>query len=386
MKSQRYTGSSLRSLANWLAMLATERYKQAAEHEKNASYFKQKVEIIRDFLLNSPYVLYTIMYFLLLMIDAIFMEPIIGVVVSHGFMLTGKIHLLLFILIYIVLVSALTIGAAYGFAKSFDTRLRDLQVELDTFSQPGVVRSVIFQQVVDREKRNKALGIFFSIVLMVFLILLSLYRNYLTNNYGIFFNTPSDWLNLVLPLAMGAALIFFGIYKDILVRKIVFGNKYKVHSTKLDTHFLSFKDYSRQAIEQDNEAEKINDTIERSADLKWVLLNHQETSVINNIFTRTKSISLVISNNGSNIEGIQVIGFTDDECSAHTISNKEGFAELTWQSDCNFIKDIQVGQYHIPGTRWFDGDTIRIDLSKLKQDDKKKSGKPNNSESILKAE
>ncbi|MCX6249733.1 MAG: hypothetical protein NTX61_03180 [Bacteroidetes bacterium] len=365
MKAHRFTSNSLRSFANWLAMLASKQYKLAAEADKNAKYFKQKTEIMRDFLLNSPWILYTIMYFSVLLIDAFFMRPIIGVVVAHGFLLTGRLYLILFVIIYVVLVSAMTIGAAYGFAKLFDSRLRDLQVELNTFSQPGITRTVIFQQVQSDEKRDRFVGIFFTILLAILLISLSLYRDYLTNDFRILFVTPADWLNLILPITLAAALVFFGIYKDTIVRKIWFENRQKYYEKHAEINHMAYEEYSRQAMEQEIEAVKNNETTDKSADLEWIIMMHKSPSVNPNFYNRVKAVLVIISNKGTRVEGVQVTALTDDECSIYSISEKDGSAKLTWQSDCDFIKTINIGKVQVPGTRWFDGDIIRIDLSEF---------------------
>lgn len=366
MKAHPFTGTSLRTEANNQATFACMHHKAAGEADKNAQYFNHKLEIMRNFLLNSPWLLYTIMYFSLLIIDAIFMRPIIGVVVAHGFLLKGPFYLVLFVIIYVVLVSALTIGAAYGFAKMFDAKLRSLQVELDTISRPGVARTIIMGAVLADEKRDRNLGVFFTVLLVILLVSLSLYRNYLTNDFTISFITPADWLNLILPISIAAALVFFGIYKDTLVRKLYFENRRKYFEGLSTGNLLKSKQYSRQAIEQEYEARKNNEDSEMSADLKQVFIWYKDIPTSNpNYFEYEKCVTIQILNKGILIPGIQVIALTGDDSSIFKTTGDDGIAKLSWRSESDFIKSIRIGKNELPGKRWFDGQSIKIDLTEI---------------------
>jgi len=374
METFKENGNHARSSANRIASNSVNSFKNSKENKKKKDENMLKKKTVDKVLINSPWLLYTILYFALLITDAFIMQPIIEVLVSHGLKLAGPLYLGLFIVIYIILVTALTIGIAQGIAKYLDDRLLDLQVSLESISRPNVAPSVLRQEVEKDKKSRLNFSIIFVVVLMIILVSLSLLRNHLINDYEIRFDTPADWLNLILPIALGITLIFFGIYKDVLVKYITFKNQAD-KAARLETiQDAAYKEYGMEAIEQDDIAVKLNATLPRSADLDWVLWNFKVPEVNSSSYDIPKVVRVKVVNGNLPVSYVQIYAITDQDV-IYAVTNSEGLAEITWNSDAKSLNSISVSGYQIHGQNWTDGseltcnlqDIIRINNENLEQ-------------------
>jgi hypothetical protein len=363
MKKQYHNPRFLRTLANEKAAKANKHFKKAREADKMYHWYNHKVRIVRDFLLNSPWALFTLIYFALLIIDAFIMKPIIAVVVQHGFKFTGDLMLLLFVVIYVVLVAALTIGVAYGFAKVFDQKLRGLQVELDTISSPGIARSVIEEEIRTDEQRDRMLGVVFAIILFALLITLSLYRNYIMNGFEVKFNSPDDWVNLLIPIALALALCFFGIYKDVVYRLYRLKSDMAKYESLRDGNQDRADELAKQAVEQEHEAKNNHEDIQPSADLKMLLERYEGQSIVNDTFyDEVRVVKIRLTNKNKPVEGIQVLGITGDDVTIYKTTDAAGIAIMEWTTEADFIRTLKIGSFELRGNRWQDGSTVDVEL------------------------
>lgn len=363
MKKQNYTHVYLRTIANELASKANNCFNKAKVANTKYEFYSHKVSLARNFLLNSPWVLFTILYFLILVVDAVLMEPIIQVVVQHGFKMTSTWSLYLFIGVYILLVSGLTIGVAYGFSKMLDHKLRELQIELETVSRPGVAKIVIADEILSEEQKEKSLGIVFGILLMTLLVSLSLYRNYIVNGFNLQFNSPDDWLNLILPIALGIALCFFGLYKDVVVKLLRFKAKVKRYEEEKDEFHSKSNYLSRQALEQDSEAVKNGESIPYSAELNEAINRYKNNKQADAwYYDDKKRIQVNLIAKGLPVPNVQVTSITGDNETVFKITDNDGIAIIEWITDCDFVRNLKIGSYDVKGNKWHDGQMISIDL------------------------
>ncbi len=364
METFKENGNHARSSANRIASNSVNSFKNSKENKKKKDENMLKKKTVDKVLINSPWLLYTILYFALLITDAFIMQPIIEVLVSHGLKLAGPLYLGLFIVIYIILVTALTIGIAQGIAKYLDDRLLDLQVSLESISRPNVAPSVLRQEVEKDKKSRLNFSIIFVVVLMIILVSLSLLRNHLINDYEIRFDTPADWLNLILPIALGITLIFFGIYKDVLVKYITFKNQAD-KAARLETiQDAAYKEYGMEAIEQDDIAVKLNATLPRSADLDWVLWNFKVPEVNSSSYDIPKVVRVKVVNGNLPVSYVQIYAITDQDV-IYAVTNSEGLAEITWNSDAKSLNSISVSGYQIHGQNWTDGSELTCNLQDI---------------------
>lgn len=363
MKKQNFTHSYCRTVANELAAKANKFFNKAKEADSKFYYYDHKVYLIRNFLLNSPWLLFTILYFSILIVDAVFMKPIIQVVVQHGFRMQSDFSLYLFISIYILLIGGLTIGVAYGFSKYMDKKLRELQVEMDSVSRPFITKSVIEDEIQKVEYRERNLGIIFGILLSSLLISLSLYRNYIVNEFQLKFDSPDDWLNIIIPIALGVALCFFGLYKDIVVKLLWFKNKRNSYEELRDIYQANANNLTRQSVEQDNEAIKKNESIQYSADLNEVIKRYENQSISDgNYYDNVKSIEIILMAKGIPVPNVQIAALTGDSDTIFATSGTNGKAIVTWVTESDFIKNLRIGPYNVNGNRWLNGSVVSIDL------------------------
>lgn len=355
-----------RTVANYLGTKANEQHKKARECERQREWYADKAQLVRDFMANSPVIMFTVIYVILVVVDAFVMRPIINVVVSHGLQMEGPLMRNVFLLIYLFLAIALTVGFGYGFGKAFDGKLRDLQVELERVTANGKARAIIEEEVLADERRDRIVGAVFGSLLLVLLLLLSAFRIYLTNNFEIKLDSPDDWFSLLLPLALGAALCFFGIYKDVLVRSLLFERNRDKFEAKRDDHVESYSKYARQAKEQDEEAIAAQEETEKSADLIKLLYRYNNQSVSDpGFYDELKEISVELMYKGQPVVGLQVAGITGDGLSINTVTNSDGKAMLLWTSDSDFLKVLRIGEKNLPGARWLNRSQVKLDMANL---------------------
>lgn len=357
---------ALRTIANEKAANSNNNFNKAKVAFRKKEYWKNKVDIIRNFLLNSPWVLFTILYFLILIVDAVLMKPIIQVVVEHGFKMESEFSLYLFVIIYILLVTGLTIGVAYGFSKLLDHKLRELQIELETYSRQNVAKSIIEAEVLEEEDRERKLGILFAFVLFALLISLSLYRNYIVNEFTLKFDSPDDWLNLIIPIALGIALCFFGLYKDTVVKLLRFKAKEKKYENEREVHQTKSDSLARQAIEQAIEADRNGETIPSSAELIEVknrYTNRQQTE--STFYDDNMEVKIQLMAKGLPVPNVQVTAITGDNITLFSMSDVNGIVLVKWNSTCDYLRNIRIGPYSLEGTKWVHGSLVNIDLEDL---------------------
>lgn len=363
MKMIYHQVGELFSLANKIASDALNRLKHAGKANADKKYFDHKSKIMRDFLLTSPVMAFVIMYVLLLGFDAFFMYPIIALTVRHGMMLQDDMYVILFIMVYVVIVAALTLGAAHGFAKLIDKKLHDLQVELELVSSPGVSKSYISDQVHKDTSRDTFFGILFSVFLFALLICLSLYRNYITNDFHLTFNSPDDWLNILWPLIFGAALIFFGIYKDTIIRKLSFESNAR-QAERVEEHELkAYKDLAQQAINQEMQAKHSGDDGTPSADLKRI---KQLSEVNYEELYNVKFLQVYITVGGIPASGVQVTAYTDTD-TLFSVTDYEGSALISWCSENEVINRLYAGGIELPGNGWKEGSIVKYNISEYQR-------------------
>lgn len=366
MKNQNYNSRYMRTLANDLAASSNKHFKAAREAERHYQWLNDKVQKVRDFLISSPWLLFTVIYFILLFIDAWIMKPIVALIVQDGMKMSGEWTTWLFVAIYVLLVAALTIGVAYGVAKLFDGKLRELQIELAMISRPGVARSIIADEIKIDEAKDLKWGIVCGVILFSLLIGMALYRNYLVNDFQIKFNSPDDWVNLLLPIAVATALCFFGLYKDTVFRLWRFKTDRDEQKAIRDSNQQRADDIAKQAIEQEYEARKNLEEITHSAELVELIKRYETQSVISETFyDEVKTVSVQLRQKSAPVAGIQVIGFTGDDSAIYKTTDIDGIALLEWSTDSDHVRTIKIGGYGLPGTRWMDGSTVSVDVDEF---------------------
>jgi len=366
MKNQNFIATYFRPLANALAANANGIFQNAKTTFRQFNWYANKLKKTDEFLLNSPWRLFSLIYFGLLTIDGFIMKPIIALVVQHGFQLDGDIMIFVFVFIYLILVMGLTIGVAHGLARFVDAKLRDLHIELDAITTKGKARFVIEQEVRGREGGAAIIGVVFATMLIALLISLSLYRNYVVNDFMISFDSPDDWVNIILPLALGLALCFFGIYKDVLFRRLWMKSNMNSTNKELGRLKQRYLNMAKQTIEQEEEALNALETSPISADLQLVLERHNNNSISDdNFFDELHWVQVELSVNNKPIPGIQVLGITGDAETIYTMSDEGGTAMIEWTTDSDMIRTIRIGSVDLKGNRWMHGSTIKLDLAEI---------------------
>lgn len=352
----------LRTLANEFGSKSQVFFLKAKEAHRMHTYYADKVSILRNFLLNSPWQLFTIVYICLLIVDAAFMQPIVQTVVHSGFKMTGPLNDVLFMVVYILLITGLTIAVASAYSKLHDHRTRSIEIEVDLISNPGTPRSVIEERILNNEPRIMSIGLLCFGIMISLLIGLSLFRNYISNNFEIRFASPSDWLNIIIPISIGILLCYFGVYKDILIKLLKFKSKKANYEVARDKYQKESDHNARLAIEQNEEAKRIGDNTPYSADLKAVIGRYEKKSLSNEYFEEYKYVTVNIYKGGLPISYVQIYAFTEkSDATIYQITNSNGMCRLEWNTDSEFLSGIQVGSHLISGF-WYNGDDFTIDL------------------------
>ena len=151
---------------------------------------------------------------------------------------------------YLFLLVGLTIASGKALVKIIDPAVRDIQVRMAMAAQPDLAYTIIEHRVLKTEKIEKVTSMIFGGLLIVLLIALSLYRNYVVNSFQMIFESPGDYVNLILPVILALALIYFAAYKEIGFQYFVVQYKEAKFDKAAAEHERQAQYYSRMVADQ----------------------------------------------------------------------------------------------------------------------------------------
>jgi hypothetical protein len=190
--------------------------------------------------------------------------------------------------------------------------------------------------------------------------MLSLYRNYISNEFSLKFDSPDDFFNLTFPFALGIALCYFGVYKDVVFKLLRFKSKRDHYEELRDKYQKESDYYAKLAIDQNQESIKSGETTPYSADLKMLINRYEGTPRRDSMYEVCKQVILILSKSGVPLPHVQVVG-TIGEVSIFQTTDAHGLAILEWNSDSEFLDGIHIGTYRVSG-KWADKQEVRIDV------------------------
>jgi len=366
MKQKNHTPESKRQSAHECAVTANENFEKAKNAHKKGEFWKHKLDIFNKFGLNMHMNLFMIIYVLLLCVDAKIMQPIIEVVVREGLQIDDGFQISLFVLMYIVLVIALTLGIASRLSTIISNKIFEVQAEFEKVSNPNQVLSIIKEDLHKKEKGKVIWSILFGIILAAVVICLSLTRNYLMNEFVIKVDGPDDWINIILPVAIAFALTYFGVYKDLFFKRIEIVLKKNKYDREKNTFQSECNKYDSLAMEQNNFADQYEESTLVSMELAQAIYRYKNMGMSDSdYYDDAKEIKLKLIGNEFQVDGVQVFAITGDDITIHKITNEKGEAAIAWKTATNFIKTLKIGKKVVSGSVWYDKETIEINLDDL---------------------
>lgn len=367
-KNVQFAVGLLRVQAAHYAELANDYFNRACIAHKSYIYYRDSYEVMKRYKGRHPVILFTIIYIILLIVDTLLSSNLIRPIASEILGSNTPFSFFVASIMYATVILVLTLGASENFYKAAEKNIK-LWIELEQLQYPDKPLPIIEDDVRSSVQGSFWKGVAWTIVLFTLTLSLALYRNYIVNDHQLFvFNSPDDWIVLILPSFIATALIYFGQFKSHWQKSFEFTRKMKTTDSKRKS--LKAKSYleGHKAEELNTQAENRNENSRMSQELRICLDRLASRAFTNDDYFDTSTLyelPVVVVRQGIATPNCSVQATTADGKVLYYVTNNEGLAMIQWRSEYGYLQAIRIHNTPVFGDRFEANESITIDLDDL---------------------
>lgn len=360
--------TSLRVQAAHFAERSNDLFNQACVAHKEYVYYSDAYNVIKRFVSRHPVWLFSALYILILLVDTLLSSNLIRPIASEILGNNSQLGFIVAATLYAIVILVLTLAASENFYKGSEKYIK-LAVELETLQYPDKPLPIIEDEIRQAVKNDRFHGILWAISLFLLTLSLALYRNYIVNDYQLFvFDSPDDWIILILPLLIAVALIYFGQYKGVLQKLWEFSRKQRQKDNQRKTLREDSYREGHKAEELTNQASNRNENSSISKELQICLDRIKNKAFTHDDFfdmAQTFKIDIRLLRNGVPEMNCPVHATTVNGRILYLVTDDKGWTTASWRSEYNYLQTINIRGKMVPGNKFEAGEMVTIDLDDL---------------------
>ncbi len=333
------------------------------------NYYTKALDIVTHFSNAHPVKVSTLFYFCVLIGDTIFSSRLIKPLAESFFQTDSFFAHLLFACIYAIIIFALTWNASKNYYQNHPDNIAFLTaLQVLNFS-PTSSQGMVEKQVKDNAKGKKKAAFFWILCLILLVVGLGLFRNYLINEHnGFFFNSPDDYLMVGIPLILGFCLIYLGKYKLHYFKLVEMRRKKKKVAKQVEELQERTIFESRQCMNFTTQADAIKEppTNDRDTEICLERMKNIDVSSENffdNLVQRTLRVTAQYS--GTPLDNVSIQICTAEDDVLYGVTDQTGSYEFSWKSAHDYIKAIILYGKRLPGNKFSTGQHLRVDVGDI---------------------
>jgi hypothetical protein len=331
-------------------------------------FYEAALEVARKFAMTYHIIAFTIIYFIVLILDTVFSSSLIRPLAESLFQTRARWAFWVSGGIYAGIIFALTWNSAKNF---FQARRKNIEYncDLEAIKNPDKPPLVIRNEVINDAKGKRRQGVLWGGLLFLIVFGLGIYRNYLVNSHTWFtFDSPDDLLSIVIPLAIAVCLIYLGQYKLHVMNLWEYNRRLKEWTQKVQRLQQIVVEEGQMCMDFTLKADNVGEPSLGDKETQTCLERMRKTDVSSEDFfsnLRPRIFEVTIQKDGLQIKGVPLQACTTEGELLYDVTDKEGRVSFNWKSSKSHLVSLKIQGKQVPGVRFESGQHFSIDLSDL---------------------